>query len=70
MYSMSLVVLAVQQLAFSAVMAIPAELRVISRHFVSNLEAFYQLAHLNHDAAALMSSDHRDGGIEIAIMDM
>ncbi len=70
MYTMSFEVLAVEQLAFSAVMAISAELRVIRSNFVSNLEALYRLADLDNDAAGLVSCNHRHCRVEIAIVDV
>ena len=70
MYSMGQKVLAIQQLAFSAVMAISTELRVICCDFVSNLETLYQVADLNNNAAGLVSRDYRHGGIKIAVVNV
>lgn len=70
MYTMSFEVLAVEQLALSTVMAIPAKLRIIRRDLVANLEALHRLADLDNDAAGLVSCHHRHCRVEIAIVDV
>ncbi len=70
MYTVSLEVLAVEQLAFSAVMAISTKLRIIRSDFVSNLETLHRLADLDNDAAGLVSCYHRHCRIKIAVVDV
>lgn len=51
-------VLAVQKLALSAIMAVPAKLGVVCCNLVAKLEPLYMLSNLDNDSARLVASNH------------
>ena len=64
---MSFEFLAEQQLALATEMALFAQLGVVGRHFVADVEALHCAADLDDDAGRLVARDHGHVGQEVAI---
>lgn len=67
---MSSKVLAVQELAFSAIVTVAAQFRVVSRHLVAEFEALDCAANLDNDSRGFMARDYWHFGIEIAVVNV
>ena len=62
-------ILAVQRLALAAVVTVAAELRVVGRHLVTNLESLNVASNLDDETRGLVPGDDGHARIEISIVD-
>ena len=70
MNAMSRIVFAIERIALLAVMAVPAQLGIVRRHLLPQLQALYICAERNDDARGFMARDDGHTGAEFATMDV
>ena len=70
MNAMSRIVFAIERVALLAVMAVPAQLRIIRRHLLPQVQALYICAERDDDARGFVARDDGHAGGEFTSMDV
>lgn len=70
MNAMSRIVFAIKRVALLAVIAVPAQLGIVRRHLLPEVQALYICAKRDHDARGFMARDNGHAGAEFTSMDV